>query len=884
MDELSLSSSADQQHLSMGIEMDAEMVMGSNGNDNNNNAITAVNSVGDDDGREGACASSNKKRKVDQVLSIPVESGFQHFVSGSLDVQGVVRAQGFVQYSDIRLKTNVEDIMDALQIVSQLQGKRYQWKDGCNMEEELTGGRKVIGLIAQEVKRVLPEVVVSDRNGYLAVNYADLVPLVIEALKQHVSTYENDKLHIKEEINQLREKIQHITAGLAIQLSTTTPTGAHTVSSSSPSLSSLQVHTTSSSSQSLSSPSKNPSGEVVDKKNVEDPHVNVYAPIFTPPPQPANITGPALFAPGFARGALKPEDVPRNIDSAVVVVLSGWSQWSTPATSGPNNNNQLSSSTIARTAVEELKTLFPELAAPGAISSYPMIMSASIQLTVDDLCSQIFDSKNKSKQFSLRAQLESAPLVWFVGESHGVIPLTIVCERLFQMGVLASSRQLINFLSIGGIHHHCSEQLAVSHPNPFVQSGLHDFYQSAHYHDYKESLAYLMEHGGVSMCAVGAHQDSLVDVASATCDWAHHPSILRAVYVNQSLKESFIPSHVIQKPDNFTEELLMFALEMKNTGRELDVSPFASTAASNSCTTTTTTTKTTTTALTTTTTTTTSTTTTTDSASGSTSTSTSFAQNYRQVSQIRLHQILFGLDSGPSTCASFYYALGATFSMFTAWGYPFYRQAREMREGLDRHCEMFANADLFRLSLEWLFRAPEQKALGGMRRVRFYDESLATASRLRWIGFSAAAAAEAASNNGNGAVEPIDATMAHFIMQLRKIEVQTPERTSRLRATFRYWVPSTPRERKLQKNIRTYLGWKISAALFGILPSQRIGKYIDGFAERVAAEREREEQARRAIQMLEISSSGASAVPAASNINNAPSSFSGAAALTPLTT
>ena len=37
---------------------------------------------------------SNKKRKVDQVLSIPVESGFQHFLSGSLDVQGVVRAQG----------------------------------------------------------------------------------------------------------------------------------------------------------------------------------------------------------------------------------------------------------------------------------------------------------------------------------------------------------------------------------------------------------------------------------------------------------------------------------------------------------------------------------------------------------------------------------------------------------------------------------------------------------------------------------------------------------------------------------------------------------------------------------------------------------------------
>ncbi len=57
-----------------------------------------------------------------------------------------------MQYSDVRLKTDIEDIVDAISIISKLEGKRYTWKKD-NPKVSGKGGEKAIGLIAQEVKK-----------------------------------------------------------------------------------------------------------------------------------------------------------------------------------------------------------------------------------------------------------------------------------------------------------------------------------------------------------------------------------------------------------------------------------------------------------------------------------------------------------------------------------------------------------------------------------------------------------------------------------------------------------------------------------------------------------------------------------------------------------
>jgi DNA uptake protein ComE-like DNA-binding protein len=96
-------------------------------------------------------------------------------ISGNVSVSGTVTATGDITaFSDERTKTNVETITEALYKVKAMRGVSYISK--FNMEER-------IGVIAQEVERVVPEVVHTHENGLKSVAYQNLVGLLIEAIK-----------------------------------------------------------------------------------------------------------------------------------------------------------------------------------------------------------------------------------------------------------------------------------------------------------------------------------------------------------------------------------------------------------------------------------------------------------------------------------------------------------------------------------------------------------------------------------------------------------------------------------------------------------------------------------------------------------------------------
>ena len=84
---------------------------------------------------------------------------------------GTVTAPNFVSSSDRRLKTDIETIGDALGLVRNLRGVRY-----------IMDGAPGIGVIAQEVEPVLPEIV-SEADGLKRVAYGNLAGLLIEAIK-----------------------------------------------------------------------------------------------------------------------------------------------------------------------------------------------------------------------------------------------------------------------------------------------------------------------------------------------------------------------------------------------------------------------------------------------------------------------------------------------------------------------------------------------------------------------------------------------------------------------------------------------------------------------------------------------------------------------------
>ena len=77
--------------------------------------------------------------------------------------------------SDITMKSNVETLQDVVSLVKQLNGVKFTWKDS---------NQASIGVIAQELETVLPELVQTNSEGLKTVTYNGLIGVLIEAIKE----------------------------------------------------------------------------------------------------------------------------------------------------------------------------------------------------------------------------------------------------------------------------------------------------------------------------------------------------------------------------------------------------------------------------------------------------------------------------------------------------------------------------------------------------------------------------------------------------------------------------------------------------------------------------------------------------------------------------
>ncbi|HNQ68730.1 MAG TPA: tail fiber domain-containing protein, partial [Bacteroidales bacterium] len=109
------------------------------------------------------------------------------------------------ELSDITLKTNVNEIEDALNKTMLLQGVSFEWDIANNPGRNLSEGTN-LGLIAQEVQLIFPEVVSSDANGILYIDYSSLIPVLVESVKE--LKYINDSL--SESVNMLESRLNNL--------------------------------------------------------------------------------------------------------------------------------------------------------------------------------------------------------------------------------------------------------------------------------------------------------------------------------------------------------------------------------------------------------------------------------------------------------------------------------------------------------------------------------------------------------------------------------------------------------------------------------------------------------------------------------------------------
>ena len=93
--------------------------------------------------------------------------------------------------SDYRLKKNIEPIESALDKVLSMTGVNFEWKSKEEGNDHFAGGTgKRIGLIAQDVEKVVPEVVFQE-GEYYGMNYSPLVSLLVEAVKERQKQIDN---------------------------------------------------------------------------------------------------------------------------------------------------------------------------------------------------------------------------------------------------------------------------------------------------------------------------------------------------------------------------------------------------------------------------------------------------------------------------------------------------------------------------------------------------------------------------------------------------------------------------------------------------------------------------------------------------------------------
>jgi hypothetical protein len=137
--------------------------------------------------------------------------------SYKLDVNGTIRAFSLIQTSDQRLKENIKLIDGALSKISSLDGVSYTFNPSKLASRTLPEGEQ-IGILAQQVQKIYPNLVSEDSDGYLSVDYLSLIPLLIEGIKELNTQIEELKTdQVNEKATQLSVQEQELVKGSYLQ-------------------------------------------------------------------------------------------------------------------------------------------------------------------------------------------------------------------------------------------------------------------------------------------------------------------------------------------------------------------------------------------------------------------------------------------------------------------------------------------------------------------------------------------------------------------------------------------------------------------------------------------------------------------------------------------
>lgn len=116
---------------------------------------------------------------------------------GKVDIIGDLYHNSSFIFSDRRFKKDIKRLENTSEKISKLSGYTYSYKTD-EFKEKRFNDRTQIGLIAQEIKEVFPELISEDDKGFYAVNYQGMIPVLLEAMKEQIASNDAQKKLIEE--------------------------------------------------------------------------------------------------------------------------------------------------------------------------------------------------------------------------------------------------------------------------------------------------------------------------------------------------------------------------------------------------------------------------------------------------------------------------------------------------------------------------------------------------------------------------------------------------------------------------------------------------------------------------------------------------------------
>ena len=131
-------------------------------------------------------------------------------VVGEINASNNVRAAGTILTSDQRLKTDVEEVENAIAIVEKLQPVQYRKKQSITSEDY---SKHEFGFIAQEVRKLLPSLVTEgkDKDKLLALDYNSLISILTKAIQEQqlqMDSYKAENEELKNRISKIEKALR----------------------------------------------------------------------------------------------------------------------------------------------------------------------------------------------------------------------------------------------------------------------------------------------------------------------------------------------------------------------------------------------------------------------------------------------------------------------------------------------------------------------------------------------------------------------------------------------------------------------------------------------------------------------------------------------------